>query len=166
MLAGGVSGGGKPIVIASGCTRMLVVGNVAQGNGAGLSTDAVDNDAASTIQMANCDDQRSTFPFTSAGGDTPLSGHAVGQSSTARKTSMEVMVVAGASAGSVNVASDFITLLPVVNIVFSPVNSAAAAMMQVAGGVWCHRTSTGFSLTHQGNVAVTDAIFQVLAATS
>ncbi len=164
--AGGVSGGGKPIVIASACTHMLCVGNVAQENGAGLGTDAIDNDAASTIHGFNADDQRVGFGFLSASGTTPWSGHAVGLSSAARKSSMEVTVTAGAAAGHVDVASDFITLTPVVNVVFSPINVAAAEMMQIAGGVYCARTSTGFKLVHQGNPAGTDAVFQVLGASS
>jgi parallel beta-helix repeat protein len=162
---GGVATGGQPIDISSACTRMLVVGNVCQQNGGLASTDCIDFDAASGIIGLNCDEQRSTFPWTSPGGTTPFSGAAVGQT-TARKSSMEITVAAGAVAGTLATTSEFITTTPVINLIFSPINTAAAAMLLIAGGCWCHRSATGFNFTHQGNPAGTDAIFQVMAASS
>ena len=93
---------------------------------------------------------------------TPLTATIVGQSVAARKICVEVTVTAGAGAGSVSTASDIINSANSGNVVFSPINVAAAAMMGSAVGVFCTRTATGFDLTHNGNGAGTDAIFMCI----
>jgi hypothetical protein len=164
---GGVTGGGNPIDIAAACTRMLCVANICQEIGDTTAGDsAIDNDAASTIHAFNCDEQRSTYPFTSHSGMTPLGGSAVGLSSTARKSTYEVTVAAGAGAGTVSTTSNFIQLNPIVNVIWAAMNVAAAAMVGTAVGVYCARTATGFDLVHNGNPAGTDALFMCQAVST
>src|SRR5439155_10809302 len=114
--AGGVTGGGVPIAIETGCTRILCVGNVCQENGAHLFTDTIDNDAASTIHAFNCDDQRTTRLFESASGMTPVGGMgALGRSDNGRKMAYEVTVAAGAAAGHTATVSSIANNVTVIN---------------------------------------------------
>lgn len=160
--AGGAAGGGKPIAVAAACTRIVVVGNVCQEIATGLlNTESIDNDATSTVQGFNADDQRVGRLFSGIG-VTPMTNSILGHSSTARQSCMEVTVGAGAAAGVVSVVSDIVNIASAGNVVFSPINVAAAAMVGAAIGVFCTRTATGFDLTHNGNGAGTSAIFQCI----
>lgn len=154
--------GGKPVQITVACTHILCVGNTAQENANATFSDAIDNDAASTIHGFNCDDQRSTRPFSSSSGTTPISGDALGLSSATRKTAYEVTVAAAAAAGTVSTVSDVINSASICNVIFSPINVAAAAMVGSVVGVYCNRTATGFDLIHNGNGAAGDAIFMCM----
>lgn len=151
---------GRPIRVGSAVTRCVVGFNICQeiSTGTGLES-LIDNDAASTVHAFNCDDQRTDRLFTSGSGVTPMCGGPVGLSGTSRVSVYEVTIAASAGAGTISVTSDFIKSAPVVNVLFSANNIAAAAMMLAAGGVRCTRTASGFDLIHNGNPLGSQALF-------